>query len=55
MGVEGIGQKLQSVDLNEYITMQDGIIVIIVLFFLIFSTLLLSKNSCKERKFGTER
>ena len=43
----------QSVDLNEYISVQDGIIVIVVLIFIIFD-LLLSEDSCKEREFGTE-
>ena len=51
----GIWQKNQSVDLNEYIGMQDGIIVIIVFIFYDLLNLLLSEDSCKEREFGTER
>ena len=45
----GIGylQRLQSVDLNEYISMQYGIIVIIVLIFYDLLDLLLSEDSCK--------
>ena len=39
----GIWQKLQSVDLNQYISMQDGIIVIIVLIFYDLLGLLLSE------------
>ena len=44
-------KNFQSVDLNEYISIQNSIIVIIVL---IFSTLL-SEDCFKERDFGTER
>ena len=42
-------------DLNEYISIQDDIIVIIVQIFLnnLFD-LLLSEDSCKEMEFGTE-
>ena len=43
--------KLQSVDLNGYISIQDGIIVIIVLNFLCSGPV----TNCKEREFGTER
>ena len=39
----------------EYISIQDGIIVIIVLIFYDLLDLLLSEDSCKEREFGTER
>ena len=42
-------------DLNEYISIQDGIIVIIVLIFYYLLDLLLPDDSCKEREFGTER
>ena len=45
--------KLQSVELNEYINIQDGIIFSIVLFFHNLLDLLLSEDSCKEREFGT--
>ena len=38
MGVGVFDKNLKSVDLNEYICIQDGIIVIIVLIFMIFST-----------------
>ena len=42
-------------DLNEYISIQDGIIVIIILILYDLLDLLLSEDSCKEREFGTER
>ena len=52
----GVGYLTKtSVDLNEYISIQDGIIVIIVLIFYNLLDLLLSEDSCKEREFGTER
>ena len=42
-------------DLNEYISMQDGIIVIIVHIFHNLLDLLLSEDSCKVSEFWTER
>ena len=42
-------------DLNEYISIQNGIIVIIVLNFYDLLDLLLSEDRFKEREFGTER
>ena len=51
----GVGYLTKSLDLNEYISVQDGIIVIIVLIFYDLHDLLLSENSCKQREFGTER
>ena len=47
-------KKLKSAGLNEYISIQDGIILIIVLIFYNLHNLLLSEDSCKEREFGTE-
>ena len=46
-------QKLKSVDLIEYIRMQDSIIVIIVLIFYDLLNLSLSEESCKQREIGT--
>ena len=45
----------QSVDLNEYNNIQDGIIAIIVLIFYNPLNLLLSEDSYKEREFWKER
>ena len=42
-------------DLNEYISLQDIIIVIILVIFCDLLDLLLSEDSCKEREFRTER
>ena len=42
-------------DLNEYISILDGIIVIIVVILYNLLNLLLSENMCKESEFGTER
>ena len=44
--------KLQSVDLNEYISIQN--VVMVVIFYDLLN-LLLSDGSCKEWEFGTER
>ena len=54
MGVCYFKKKLKSVDLNEYINIQD-VIVIIVLILHNLLDLFLSEDSCKERGFGTER
>ena len=40
---------------NEYISIQDGIIVIIVLILYDLLNLLLSEDNWKEREFGTEK
>ena len=50
-----IWQKCKSGDLNEYIGMQNSIIVTLYLFVTYLLDLLLSEDSCKEREFGTER
>ena len=42
-------------DLNEYISIQDSIIVIIVDHINDLLDLLLAEDSCKEKEFGTER
>ena len=43
----------KSVDLNEYISIQDGVIVNNVLICYDLLDLLLSEGSCKEMEFGT--
>ena len=42
-------------DHNEYISIQDGIIVITVVIFYDLLNLLLSEDICKEKEFGTKR
>ena len=51
----GVVYFTKTVYLNEYISMQDGIIVIIVLNFYDLLNLFLSEDSCKKREIGADR